>query len=139
MLSVLRDSVFLEFLLAVEHSLAERLEVYVESLGLGQQFVFFFSDVMPHAFREDGEFRLAMVSTSPIQVEFGDENLGDVMLLVGLIHNVRSDMLSHGWVKDLLFDHRVHIELGDRPVEDPFLLGGGFGFFEPVKRSLTVS
>jgi hypothetical protein len=31
-----------------------------------------------------------------VQVEFGDENLGDVVLFVGLIHKNLSDMLPHG-------------------------------------------
>ena len=50
--------------LAVQHFLAERLEVYVEFLGLRQHLVFFFLDMMPHAFRKDREFGHAMVAAS---------------------------------------------------------------------------
>ena len=65
MFGVLRNAVFLKLLLAVQHFLAKRLEVNVEFLGLRQHLVFFFLDVMPHAFGEDGEFRIAMVVRRP--------------------------------------------------------------------------
>jgi len=104
MFGVLGNTVFLQFLLPVQHSLAEFFEVYVLFLGLREHLVFFFLDVMPHALGKNGELRVAMVSAAPLEVEFCDQNPGDVVLFVGLIHNVRSHMLSNRRVKDFLFD-----------------------------------
>jgi len=70
MLGVLGDTVFLELFLALKHSLAKRLEVYVEFLGLGQHLVFFFLDVMPDAFCQDREFSIAMIVGPACDIEF---------------------------------------------------------------------
>ena len=57
------------------------------SLRLGKHVVFFFFDVMANALGQDGEFSVEMIVVRVHGVQFGDEELGDMMFLIGLIHH----------------------------------------------------
>ena len=77
-----------------------------------------------------------MVAAAPVEVEFSNQNLGDVMFLVSLVHKVRTDMLSHRRVKNFLLDRGMDFQLVHRLGDDPFFLSGGFCFLELVEKIL---
>ena len=57
------------------------------------------------------------------------------MLDIALIQQAILDLAAAGWIKDLLFDHRMSAELGADPLDQRLLFGcalGGFEFGEQV-------
>ena len=50
-------------------------------------------------FRQNCELRITVIAFTGGLVELRDEYLGDMVLFVGFIHDVRSDMLADGRIE----------------------------------------
>ena len=79
--------------------------------------------MVPHALGQHGEFCLAMIVAAALAIQFGNQDTGDVMLLVGLVHHVLSELLAHRRVEDFLLDGGMDLKLGERLADDLLLAG----------------
>src|SRR3989442_1429171 len=74
-----------KLLFPMTHLLSQGLEVYFRGPGLWKHLVFLFLNVMPNVLREDEELCIKVAFGAIHLIEFGDEQLGDVVLFVGLV------------------------------------------------------
>jgi len=75
-----------------------------------------------------------MIIATAISVELGDQNTGDVMFFIGLVHDVFANMLAHCRIENLLFNRGVNLQFCDRLVDDFVLFAKRCCFLETIKQ-----
>src|SRR4030088_681654 len=83
-----------------------------------------------HALGEHSKLRIAVIITATVTVQLGDENAGDMVLFIRLIHEVLANLLPDGGIEDFLFDRGMDLEFGQRFGDDLFLRRRRFRLFE---------
>jgi hypothetical protein len=91
--------------------------------------------VVTDAFGQNLEFGVPMVFIAGHLFKFGNQNLGDMMLLVSLIHNsfFVLDVLPDRWIEQFFFDRRVDLEGHQGFGNDLSFCRGTIGLFKPFK------
>src|SRR4029453_10651506 len=62
-------------------------------------------NVMSHIFSQNNKFGFILIFTPFHRIQFSDQQLGNMMFLIGLIHHFCIiDLFPHWWIKNLFFD-----------------------------------
>ena len=116
------------------------LEVDVKAFRLGKHLFLFLSlSLFVHAFCKNRELGFAVIAVPGRAVELRDQNLGDMMLLVSFVHELRANVLADGRIEDLFFENGVNLEFGEHPGRRCSPGRRRLGLSNWSKRSLTVS
>ena len=80
---------------------------YGKGFRLGKHLFLFLLDVVAHAFRKNRELGFAMIAVPRRAVELRDQNLGDMVLLIGFVHELRAHVLGRSSDRRSLFENGV--------------------------------
>jgi hypothetical protein len=69
-----------------------------------------------------------------VAVELGNDDPRDMVLFIGLVHEIFTHVRADGRIENLLLNGGMNLELGQGFADDFLLLGRRLGFFEAVEQ-----